>query len=699
MFFAASAVIVKNKISIIINRGVTMKKSAILVLIVVFSSMLHAQTKIEDAKTPPAETTQAAEDPAPKGEPVIFSGEELFRIHSVLGPFSAKERAEAVGRRLDALREKKAFDRDKLTVVASEFTTDIVYDNAIVLSITPIDAQEEQKNPDELARIYSEKIAATLRTVPQHTIVNKPDDIYEFFLDNRDTLIKALAALLSFMAFLVSYYFLSKLFSKLYVLIEKRKGTTFKSIVIKGNEIISDSTLVSLLVLFVKAVKLTIVIGLFYLIVTVIFILFPWAKSASVMNIIKGVLLTILTAVISIGIYKTIKISMKALQDNVSNWKGTLIKPLKIKTVSVLTEDQSVNIIKKLVFVLYIVLTVFLLYISIPIIFSFFEFTSTWADVLFGYILTPLKMMVSAFFGFLPNLFFIVVIILVNRYVIKLTKVIFDEIAAGNITIPNFHRDWAEPTFKIVRSLILIFTLIVIFPYLPGSQSEAFKGISIFLGVLFSLGSTSVIANIVAGTILTYMYAFRIGDRIKIGDTVGDVIEKTLLVTRIKTIKNIIITIPNSIVMGSHIINYTTSSNQGEGLILCTTVTLGYDIPWKKIHEVLIDAALSTSNVKKNPFPFVLQTSLDDFYVSYELNCYTDRPEIMARSYSELHQNIQDKCNEAGIEILSPHYRAARDGNASTIPAQYLPDTYKAPPFAVKIMEMLGKKNNNDQGK
>ena len=665
-------------------------------MVIAFSSMLYAQ---ENTITPYIDNKQIDIDSIPKGEPVIVGDKELFRIHSVLGPFSSKERASATIQRLNRILEKKLFDRDKLKVITSEFTTDIVYDNAIIMSITAIDAKEENKNPDELANAYIETIADIQKTRPQHTIVNKPEDIYTFIINNRDTLIKAVVALFSSIVFLIIYYFLSKLFSKIYTVVEKRKGTTFKSIIIKNNEIISDSTLVSLLVSILKAVKLSAVIGLLYLLITIIFILFPWAKSASVMNIIKGILLTILTTVIAIGIFKTIKIGMKALQDNISNWKGTLIKPLKIKTVSVLTEEQSVNILKKMILAFYIILNIFLLYIFIPIIFSYFEFTSTWADSLFGYILTPLKMMISAFAGFLPNLFFIFVIIFVNRYVIKLTKVIFDEIAAGNIAIHNFHQDWAEPTFKIVRSMIIIFTIIVVFPYLPGSQSDAFKGISIFLGILFSLGSTSVIANIVAGTILTYMYAFRIGDRVKIGDTVGDVIEKTLLVTRVKTVKNIMVTIPNSIVMGSHIINYTTSSTHGEGLILCTTITLGYDIPWKKVHDTLINAALATADIKKQPSPFVLQTGLDDFYVSYEVNCYTDRPEIMARIYSELHQNIQDKCSEAGIEILSPHYTAARDGNASTIPGQSLQETYQAPPFVIKIIDKLIKKDKNGDDK
>ncbi len=179
------------------------------------------------------------------------------------------------------------------------------------------------------------------------------------------------------------------------------------------------------------------------------------------------------------------------------------------------------------------------------------------------------------------------------------------------------------------------------------------------------------------------MYAFKEGDRVKIGDTIGDVIEKTLLVTRIKTVKNVIISIPNSSVMSNHIINYS-SSTAKENLILHTSITLGYDVPWRKIHTTLIDAANRTENVLKTPVPFVLQTSLDDYYVAYELNAYTDKPHMMSKIYSELHQNMQDTCNENGIEILSPGYHAVRDGNTSTIPANYLPKDYKAPGFIIE---------------
>lgn len=166
------------------------------------------------------------------------------------------------------------------------------------------------------------------------------------------------------------------------------------------------------------------------------------------------------------------------------------------------------------------------------------------------------------------------------------------------------------------------------------------------------------------------MRAFKLGDRVKIGETTGDVIEKTMLVTKLKTIKNEEVTIPNSAILNGKTINY---SSVGEpGLILHTSVTIGYDAPWRKVHELLIGAVQKTEFLKMDPAPFVLQTSLDDFYVSYQINGYTDQPQKSAIILSNLHANIQDGFNEAGIEIMSPHYRANRIGDNLTFPPQYI---------------------------
>jgi small-conductance mechanosensitive channel len=220
----------------------------------------------------------------------------------------------------------------------------------------------------------------------------------------------------------------------------------------------------------------------------------------------------------------------------------------------------------------------------------------------------------------------------------------------------------------LLRFFTFALALVAAYPFLPGSNSPVFRGITIFVGFLLSLGSTALATNIISGIVLTYTRGLRVGDRVKIGATIGDVVERTILVTRLRTIKNVVISIPNSMVINNEIINYSTLPTD-EGLILHTTVTIGYDVPWRTVHDLLVNAALSTTNIQAVPKPFVLQTSLDDYYISYELNAYTLTPKRMAVIYSELHQNIQDYFNNADVEIMSPAYMAYREGNTITIPS------------------------------
>jgi small-conductance mechanosensitive channel len=366
----------------------------------------------------------------------------------------------------------------------------------------------------------------------------------------------------------------------------------------------------------------------------------------------------------------------------INSWRTTRIRSVKIQSVEVISADRIAASLITLTRGARAVLTALLFFFYIPLVCSFFPWTSGFAAKFIDYAVAPLSAIGSAIVVYVPNLFFVAVIILVMRYVIKAVGLLFTELHKGNITISGFYPEWADPTFRIVRFLLYAFTAVVVFPYLPGSDSPAFKGVSLFLGILFSLGSTSAIANIVAGVILTYTRAFTIGDRVRINDNTGDVIETNLLATHIRTIKNVDITIPNSLVLGSHILNYSALSRE-RGLILHTAVTIGYDAPWRRIHELLISAALATEHVLAEPRPFVLQTALNDFYVTYELNAYTDEPHAMAEIYSDLHRNIQDAFNEGGVEIMSPHYAQVRDGNRTTIPAQYLPEGYE--PGGIRI--------------
>ena len=358
------------------------------------------------------------------------------------------------------------------------------------------------------------------------------------------------------------------------------------------------------------------------------------------------------------------------------------LRGIKFKDYEFMSAEREVQIVEWLFVVIKWITIVFIVYLALPAIFSIFPATKGIATTLIGYVLNPVKEFSMAIIGYIPELITVIIIVTITHYFVQFLKFLSTEIEEGKLVIKDFFPEWARPTFTLIRVIIYAFAFIIIFPYLPGSDSPVFKGVSVFLGLLISLGSSSAISNIIAGLVITYMRAFKNGDRVKIGETVGDVIDKTMLVTHVRTIKNEDVTIPNSAILNGSTINYTTSAKQ-LGLILNSTVTIGYDVPWKKVHEMLISAANNTENINKEPKPFVLQTSLDDFYVSYQINGYTEEAGKAARIYSDLHSNIQDAFNEAGIEILSPHYRAARDGNTMAIPIEYYPPNYKAPGFNV----------------
>jgi small-conductance mechanosensitive channel len=395
---------------------------------------------------------------------------------------------------------------------------------------------------------------------------------------------------------------------------------------------------------------------------------------AALYSLIATVLLAVILRLLGFGFSK--------FYTKLESWHGVYIRSIRIQQLELLPAERITATLLVATRGLRLVLSLALLYAYITTVTNFFPWTRGYSAVLLDYVLAPVRIVWNALTSYVPDLFFVAVIAIVAYYVTKFVKFLFSEVANGSVSLPGFFPEWAMPTYRIVRLLIIAFTLVVAFPYLPGSKSPAFQGVSIFFGVLLSLGSSSAVANVVAGTVLTYTRAFQLGDRVQIGDAVGDIIEKTLLVTRVRTIKNEDIAIPNGMVLGSHIINFSSAAKQ-QGLILHTSVTIGYDAPWRHIHALLISAAEATSNILREPRPFVLQTSLDDFYVSYQINAFTNRPNQMAQTYSELHQNIQDKFYEAGVEIMSPHQFGVRDGNHVAIPADQVPQGYVAPPFRV----------------
>ena len=363
---------------------------------------------------------------------------------------------------------------------------------------------------------------------------------------------------------------------------------------------------------------------------------------------------------LTIWLFKKLKVRIQRLKD-------TKLKPFSIQDYELLDTQKQVNLLIFLSNLLRYIIMFLQLLLTVPLLFSIFPQTKSLAYQLFSYIWIPVKSIFTSVVEYIPNLFTIFVIWYAVKYLVRFVHYLANEVKSERLKIRGFYSDWAEPTFHIIRFLLYAFMIAMIYPYLPGSKSGVFQGISVFVGLIVSLGSSTVIGNIIAGLVITYMRPFTLGDRIQLNETTGNVIEKTPLVTRIRTPKNEVVTIPNSFIMSSHTVNYSASARE-YGLIIHSEVSIGYDIPWRQTHQLLIEAALNTPGVIDDPRPFVLETSLSDWYPVYQVNAYIKEADRLADIYSDLHQNIQDKFNEAGIEIMSPHYVATRDGSQSTIP-------------------------------
>ena len=357
----------------------------------------------------------------------------------------------------------------------------------------------------------------------------------------------------------------------------------------------------------------------------------------------------------------------RKLKVRIQKLKDTRLKPISIQNYELLDTQRQVNLLIFLSNLLRYVIMLLQLLITVPLLFAIFPQTKGLAYQIFSYIWNPIKNILVGIVDYIPNLFANLIICFAGKYIVRLVHYLSREVEAGRLKFGGFYPDWAMPTYHIIRFLLYAFMIAMIYPYLPGAKNGVFQGISVFVGLIISLGSSTVIGNVIAGLVITYMRPFKLGDRIQLNDTTGNVIEKTPLVTRIKTPKNEVVTIPNSFIMSSHTVNYSASARE-YGLIIHSEVTIGYDVPWRQVHQLLIEAALNTPGVIDDPRPFVLETSLSDWYPVYQINAYIREADKLAQIYSDLHQNIQDRFNEAGIEIMSPHYMAMRDGNESTIP-------------------------------
>jgi small-conductance mechanosensitive channel len=386
-----------------------------------------------------------------------------------------------------------------------------------------------------------------------------------------------------------------------------------------------------------------------------------WDKEIISLGLRSGLLIRIGIAagvlIVQIIVIKLLWKLFGALSNKINGFVQHKIKPFKIKNVQLLDKNHLQAFFNLLLRLIRWFITIALLVFTVPIILTLFEPTRGLASTLFGYILTPLKNLFFAVLRYIPNMISIAVIIVVSCYVLRLMKFFARQIAVGRLKIHGFYPDWADTTFNILRIVVIAFTVAMIFPLLPGSDSPVFQGISILVGVIFSLGSSSAIGNLIAGIVITYMRPFKVGDRIKIGDIIGFVVEKTPITTRLRTHKNEFVTFPNLIVLNSSVTNYNSSTEEGQpGLILHADVTFGYDTPCETIERLLFAAADKTEHLEKTPKPFMQVKSLNDFYCVYEINAYTKNVQAIMKIYSDLYRNIQAEFDAAGLDLTAPYY-------------------------------------------
>jgi small-conductance mechanosensitive channel len=373
-------------------------------------------------------------------------------------------------------------------------------------------------------------------------------------------------------------------------------------------------------------------------------------------SLIQGVITTVLILALAVLLIVVVGVFFRELCSNLTLYGAKHFKSIKIKRYQILDHEQiqqgvlfSINLAKWIIYAL-------ILFLTVPTVFSIFPQTHDFATTLWGYFLAPVKKIVLGVIGYFPKLITIIVILFFVKYVLKMLKFFSDEIEKGRLTIKGFYADWSRPTYLLLKYMIYAFTIAIIYPYLPNSDTQVFQGVSLFVGLIISIGSSSAIGNLVAGLVITYMRPFQIGERIKIGENEGTVVEKSAFVVRILTDKKEYVTFPNITILTSNITNFSYSKETGNGLIIHTNITYNYTVEWRKIHELLISAAKKTQFIEQEPEPFVLQKALDDFYCVYEINAYTKEIAQIKLIYSELHKNIQDVFADAELDLTSPHY-------------------------------------------
>ena len=374
----------------------------------------------------------------------------------------------------------------------------------------------------------------------------------------------------------------------------------------------------------------------------------PSARRRGVLNALVATLILMGSSVVLILFWRRIdRVFTRRLQ--------TQIHSVGIQSFELVRAESIAGILQTALIALRTVVFLVMALAYLDFVIAQFPRTRGLSQDLVSFALAPLQVMGLGLVAHVPSLVFLTVLYFVVRLGLRLVRLLFHAVQRGAVTLAGFDPAWADSTYKLIRVAVITFAIIVAFPYIPGSSTAAFQGVSIFVGVLFSLGSSSAISNTIAGYMLTYRRALKVGDRVKIGNAVGDVIEVRLQVTHLRSVKNEEIIIPNSQILASEVLNYS-SLTRTDGLILHTEIGVGYDTSWRKVEAMLLAAADRTEGLSKKPSPFVLEKELGVFAVTYELNAYCNNAQAMLPLYAELHRNVLDEFNRHGVQIMVPAY-------------------------------------------
>ncbi|TDI16785.1 MAG: mechanosensitive ion channel [Acidobacteria bacterium] len=351
-----------------------------------------------------------------------------------------------------------------------------------------------------------------------------------------------------------------------------------------------------------------------------------------------------------------LKILFGRLCNRLDRWRDSGRAALKVKRFELLSVFSAHQLLTISLKVPRALVTLALLDVYVRFVLSQFEATrnilSEYGELIWG----PLGQLGQAFLGYLPRLFQLLVLVVVAYFVLKLLYALFRSVQEGDVEIRGFYPDWAVPTYKLVRFFVLMLVVISALPLLPGSSSDTFRGVSIFVGVLVALASTSALGNVISGLALIYTRAFQIGDWVQIENSTGEVIRTSLIATRILTRQNVVVTVPNGKILGGHVSNFSAMTRKGQPLVVQVNVSVGYEVAWRRVHELLGAAAGDTQGVLTQPAPFVREESLDAFSVIYELNAFIDRPDSMQEIRAQLLRNVLDRFEQSGVELLTPDH-------------------------------------------